>query len=351
MAFDFIKFLTPAAIAANWTEAYSNQMPYLGSALFPNKKKAGLDLAWFKGNKGLPVSLMPSAFDAKATFRSRIGFDKLETEMPFFREGFKIKEKDRQELLRVADAHDPYAKMMVQQVFNDAAELIEGARVVSERMRMDLLFNGSIAIKANGVNYSYNYDQGGTWASNNNIDAAVAWATSATADPIADIEAVKNAARAVDGTELTRVIMNGVTFANMCKAKAIADRFLTVNGKAVGYITANDVKTVVKATTGVTVIVYDKMYKDEAGTAHKYVPDNKVAFLPNGAVGATWYGTTPEEADLRGSGKADVAIVDTGIALTRIVDEHPVNINTFASEIVLPSFEGMDQVYVLDTNP
>ena len=50
---------------------------------------------------------MPSAFDAKATFRDRIGFEKLETEMPFFREGYKIKEKDRQEMLRYRSLATP----------------------------------------------------------------------------------------------------------------------------------------------------------------------------------------------------------------------------------------------------
>jgi hypothetical protein len=88
-------------ISVNWTEAQNNVLPYVGSQLFPAKKKAGLDLSWIKGAKGLPVTLMPSAFDAKATFRDRIGVGKLETEMPFFREGFKIKEKDRQEILRI----------------------------------------------------------------------------------------------------------------------------------------------------------------------------------------------------------------------------------------------------------
>jgi hypothetical protein len=42
-----------------------------------------------------------------------------------------------------------------------------------------------------------------------------------------------------------------------------------------------------------------------------------------------------------------VQIVDTGVALTQIVDAHPVNVNTFASEIVLPSYERMDEVALL----
>ena len=61
---DLRAFFTPAAIAAQWNEVASNSIPYLGVGLFPAKKKAGLDLSWLKGSKGLPVSLMPSAFDA-----------------------------------------------------------------------------------------------------------------------------------------------------------------------------------------------------------------------------------------------------------------------------------------------
>ena len=39
--------------------------------------------------------------------------------------------------------------------------------------------------------------------------------------------------------------------------------------------------------------------------------------------------------------------MNTGVAISREIQNHPVNINTFASEIVLPSFERMDSVGVL----
>ena len=116
---NIIDVFTPAAVAAYWTEVGSNRVPYLGEGLFPVQKKAGLDLNWFKGSRGLPVSLMPSAFDAKATFRDRIGVQKIETEMPFFREGFKLKEKDRQELLRAQSSTDPYAREVLDRIFSE----------------------------------------------------------------------------------------------------------------------------------------------------------------------------------------------------------------------------------------
>ena len=149
---EFRKLVTPKVIAANWTEAVSNKIPYLGETLFPSKQKAGLDLKWVKGFKGLPVSLMPSMFDAKATFRSREGIKMLETEMPFFREGFKIKEKDRQEILRIREKNDPYLTDALNRVFDDAGNLLDGALVVAEREIMQLLFpeNGDVGITITG---------------------------------------------------------------------------------------------------------------------------------------------------------------------------------------------------------
>ena len=155
------------AIAQNYTEVASNAIPYLGTGFFPSQKKAGLDLKWIKGHKGLPVSLMPSNFDAKSTFRDRVGISMSETQMAFFRESMLVKEADEQEIMRVQDANDPYATTVLEHIFDDARTLIDGADVVPERMRMQLLapLGGKIGIevKANGVDYTYNYDPDESW--------------------------------------------------------------------------------------------------------------------------------------------------------------------------------------------
>lgn len=351
---DLRELFTPAAIAANWEETASNRIPYLGSALFPARKKAGLDLSWIKGSKGLPVSLMPSAFDAKATFRDRIGVSKIETEMPFFREGFKIKERDRQEILRVRESNDPYLNEVLDRIFDDANELIEGANVVPERMIMQLLFavggEVGITIKANGVDYTYEYDANDVWKGTNYIaeSSGGLWTAPTTANPFADFKTARDAVVAKTGTAPTMAIMNSYTFNLMASTDALKDRFLSTIGKTIGFISDADVVAVVESVSGLTPIVYDKQYKNESGTAAKFVPDGYVAVIPDGPLGSTWYGTTPEEADLMGSqSNAKVSLVNTGVAVTQIIDEHPVNINTFASEIVLPSYERMDEVALI----
>ena len=351
---DLRELFTPAAIAAHWDETASNRIPYLGTALFPSRKKAGLDLSWIKGSKGLPVSLMPSAFDAKATFRDRIGVQKVETEMPFFREGFKIKEKDRQELLRVSESNDPYLNAILANIFDDADQLIAGADVVAERMRMQLLFaiggEVGITIKANGVDYTYEYDAADAWKSTNYfaLSGTALWSAPTTAHPFTDFKTAKDAVAEKTGSELVAAIMNSTTFNALAATDEIKNRFLTTTNRAIGFVADADVKNVVRDVSGLDIVVYDKQYANESKTAAKYVPDGYVAMIPSGPLGSTWYGTTPEEADLLGrASDAKVAIVNTGVAVTQIVDPHPVNVNTFASEIVLPSYERMDEVALL----
>jgi hypothetical protein len=102
------------------------------------------------------------------------------------------------------------------------------------------------------------------------------------------------------------------------------------------------------AKTGIQFTVYEKMYKDLDGNEHPFMRDDRVIFLPSNAVGSTYYGTTPEEADLMaGNVDANVSIVGGGIAVATKTESLPVNIITWVSEIVLPSFENMDEVYNL----
>jgi len=351
MLFDGL--FSPAAIGANWTENISNRIPYLGEGLFPARKQAGLDLKWLKGSKGIPVSLMPSAFDAKATFRDRIGVEKVETEMPFFREGFKIKERDRQDILRAQSANDPYVTAAISRVFDDANELIEGALVVSERERMQLLFpvngNVGITITANGVDYTYNYDPDGTWKASNYFELTDGkWSDAENSDPFGDIQDAKDAIAAKTGADLRFAVMNKTTFKYLRSNASIKNRYLTKSGAAFGYLTDNEIINILKDTADLDgIILYDKQYRNENKVAAKFVPDGYVALIPAGTLGETCYGTTPEEADLMGKSIATVQIVNEGIAITQETTVNPVNVNTFASEIVLPSYERMDEVAVL----
>lgn len=346
---------TAEAIAANYTEVASNAVPYLGTGFFPAQKKAGLDLKWIKGHKGLPVSLMPSNFDAKSTFRDRVGVSISETQMAFFRESMLVKEADEQEIMRVQDANDPYAATVLESIFDDARTLVDGANVVPERMIMQLLApvggNMGIEIKANGANYVYNYDPDSSWKTEHYMKLASAedmWTAADTCDPVADIEAALDAQEAASGTRPEILLMSKATFKLMKDSKKVQAGVLAQNTTANVNYTSARVKAYIEEELNVTIITYTKKFKDESGKEANFYPDNIVMMLPNGALGKTWYGTTPEERTLASRADANVSIVNTGVAVAVTITDDPVNTKTTVSEIVLPSFERMNECYALE---
>lgn len=347
---------TAENIALNWTTAANNSIPYLGSGFFPAKKKAGLDLKWLKGEGGLPVSLAPSNFDAKSTFRDRIGISKMETEMPFFRESMLVKESDRQEILRVQDSNDPYAATVLQNIFNDAQTLIDGANVVPERMIMQLLspVGGSVAINilANNVNYAYNYDPDGNWKAKHYLElqGTSKWSDSGNCDPVKDIEDALDAQEAESGNRPVYALMSKKTFNYIKDSAKVRSGVLAQNITATINYTSARIKSYIQEVLGITLIIYTKKYKNEAGETVNFFPDDIVTLLPEGALGNCWYGTTPEEIDLISDQNTNVSIVNTGVAVTVTQTSDPVNTKTTVSEIVLPSFERLNECYAIDVN-
>ena len=87
---------------------------------------------------------------------------------------------------------------------------------------------------------------------------------------------------------------------------------------------------------------------DENKQAKAFVPDDLLVLFPEGTLGNTWFGTTPEESDLMTSNAANVSITDTGVAVTVTQHTDPVNAETKVTMVCLPSFEAADQVYILD---
>lgn len=346
---------TAEAISINYTEAASNKIPYLGAGLFPADKKAGLDLKWIKGHKGLAVSLAPSTFDAKSKFRDRVGIAVNETEMAFFRESMLVKEADEQEIMRVQDANDPYAVQVLNSIFDDAQTLIDGANVVPERMRMQLLapLGGTmgIAIKANNVDYTYNYDVDGSWKQKHyaKIETeADKWTSAETCDPVKNIEDALDAQEAETGNRPSVLLMSKGTFNLIKNAKKVQSGVLAQNTTANVNYTSARVKSYIEEELHITIVIYNKQFKDENGVAKKFYPDNIVMMLPAGSLGKTWYGTTPEERTLAQKSDASVSIVEKGVAVAVTITNDPVNTKTTVSEIVLPSFERADECYALE---
>ncbi len=340
------------AIAAYYNEVAGNKVAPLGAALFPAKKKMGLKLEWIKGYNDLPVALQPSAFDAKPQLRDRGEVSLETTRMPFFRESMRLGEQERQELLIFQEANNSqYAMAAINKIFDDVTTLVNGAHVNPEIMRMALLTSGAFTIQSGShtgeaVTYAYNYDPDGTWATNNvtTLTGTDKWSDTTNSNPIADIMTVKRTAESY-GVTITKAIIGATAWSYLMSNENIIGAIYPL-GNTVN-LTDAQVQEYLFNQTGIRFVVYSKMYKDTSkASAYYYPQDGCVTFLSDGDLGSTWYGTTPEEADLMsGVAGVDVSVVDTGVAILVKKESLPVNIITSVSEIVLPSFEGMNEVY------
>lgn len=335
--------MTSQNIASYWTSLMQDEDPYPAEELFPDDKKRGITLKWLKGASGQPIVLKVSAFDATSVPRPRIGFDKLSAEMPYFKESKYIDEELRQELNMVLETgNQAYIDMVMNKIFDDETELLKGARASRERMRMMALTSGVISMQANGQVFSFDY--GVTHKSTVSVD----WETSATADPIEDMRKAIEQIYDDTGAVITRAMCDRKTWRDLRNCEKIKKEiFVLTNG--VGAISDKKLEQYLLDELGITVKVNSKRYKAEDGTVTPYMPTDTMVMFPDGALGKTWFGTTPAESDLMSSNVANVSIVDTGVAITTVKKADPVSVETIVSMICLPDFPMADQVYILDT--
>lgn len=339
-------YFTSKALAAyyNTRLADQNMQPFLGDELFPSRKKMGLNLKYIKGAKGLSTSLSLSAFDVKSTKKDRIGFEAVQTKMPFFKNNMLIDEELRQELLiAIESGNSEYIDTILRNIFDDTITLLDAAAVSRERMRMQLLSTGTIVMANNGQEYSYDYGL----STDQKYTPTTLW-SSTSAAPLDDIIAMQDIIENKGYARPRRAITSRKVLRMLMKNEGIKQAiYVMSNGKVT--LTEANVKNYFKENANIDIAVYDKSYLDEEGKAQRYLPEDLFILIPEGDLGNTWFGTTPEEADLRsGATDAEVVVVDTGVAITTTKTTDPVSVDTKVSQVCLPSFEQADQIMIAD---
>lgn len=336
--------VTAPEIASYWEEMSEQRAPYLGEELFPNNKKLGLTLSWLKGSSGLPVALKLSAFDAKAVPRPRIGISKVTADMPFFKESMYIDEELRQELNKVIETgNQNYIDAIINRIFDDEKVLLEAASVSRERMRMMLLTTGTISMASNGQSYDYDYG----FDASQKKTATTSW-SDPTADIIGDIKTWQDQIEDNTGVRPTRAVCDRKTWGYLLKNTAIIKSIYALSDGNT-YLSTPKLRDYLMEELELSVVVYSKKYKDEAGNSTPFIPEDTFVLFPVGDLGNTWFGTTPEESDLMTSNTVDnVAIVDTGVAITTIRQADPVNVETKVTQICLPDCPVAEQILIAD---
>lgn len=343
------------AVALNRTEVESNRIPFMGQAFFPNRKKVGLSIKWLKQNIGLNSMLNTSNFDAIPIIRTREGFKMENTEMIFFRESMHVKEEDMMEIMRAQDSNDPYVTAVLDSIYDDTNKLIDAADIAAEAMRMQLLATDdgtpkiSIGTSDNMI-HTYNYDPDGTYASKHymKLTSTDTWDNPTSAKPLSDIREATKYLRSI-GVTPQYALMTSKTFDYLLENDQVKSALITVTGQPVTFLDTATLEDVFRRKTGLIPMLYDKMYVDYTGAEKNFYPDDRVTIIGGSQLGNTWYGTTPEERTLLGDPNVDVTVLDRGVAVAVKTEAGPpVKVLTSVSQLVIPSYEGMNSTYVIN---
>jgi len=328
-------------IAAYWTTI--GQEPSMTEELFPAAKKLGLDLKWIRGAKGLSVVLKMSAFDTAAVPRGRIGFKEVFTEMPYHKESSYIDEELRQQLnMVISSGNQVLIDSIMTRVFDDEMRLLRGAYARREQMRMMMLTTGIIAIVSNGQEFTFDYGV------EHKATSSLPW-SDPDSDPLEDLRIGKDTIQEETGEIITRAMCDGLSWKNLRNNAKIKGMFFANAYAPDAFISDDRLKSFISDQLRLTVVINDNRYIDDDGDYTRYMPENTFVMFPSGALGNTWFGTTPQESDLMTASAANVSIVDTGVSITTVTKPDPVQVETIVSQICLPSFERADSVYILDT--
>nr|DAK86188.1 MAG TPA: Major capsid protein [Caudoviricetes sp.] len=337
--------ITAPIIAEKWTDNSKERTPFLGEALFPQRKQLGIELSYFQGHAPKVRPLDLSSFDAKAIPLSREAFAKISTEMPFFKNFMDVNEKQRQQLNMVlASGNRTYIDSILNVIFDDESRLLANADVTREMLRMQLMTSGAIAFASNGQAISYDFGVPSENKKQTN------WHTTTTADPIKDINDWLDDVENATGSRPSNILMNRNTLRLFVNANSIKNAlYVFANGTVTPNTTS--AQRLVEQETNTRIYVYDKGYTDETtGKFTKFVADDVVVIFPD-TVGEGVFGTTPEESDLMsGATDAVVSIVDTGVAITTTKETDPVNVKTKVSMIYLPVLTNPELLVIADVN-
>ncbi|MBU5227847.1 major capsid protein [Clostridium senegalense] len=320
----------------------------LDKALFPNKKVSGTKLEMAKGAKKKPIALRMSTFDANTKMRAlSADLTVKSTEIPFFKEGMGIDETTRRDLQNAIGANNEnFVNSLLGQVFEDYSNLVDGANIIAKKMRSSVIQNGLLNFTSKDGDIVVDY---GVPSNHREVLTGTDKWTNPDADIIGDIKVWQKSIVKDQYTKPKTLLLTENTFdSTFLVNKAITNHIKNSNlNTSLILSQANYIQFVKEVLQLTVVFLEDAAYIPYEGAEPvPYYADGKVTLMSGTTLGNTVYGTTPEEFDKQsGSSKLDTYIVDTGIAVTTMVKEDPVTVDTKVSVMPIVSFDRADEVF------
>lgn len=311
--------------------------PMLGEELFPERRTESLELDQINGGSRIPVMASVHAWDTESEIGSREA-SKMGLDLALVKRKLPLKEKD---IVALENPRTPAEqKYLMEQVYNDIDVLVQGVKARAEKMRMEVLANGTVTLDENGLDVTIDYN---VPDSHKEVLTGDATWDNPNSDPLSDIE------RWVDELDVspTRALTSKKIYRTLMRhPKVVAAVFGKESGRVVSVA---DLDAFMTAHGFPIIRTYDEKYRKQQANGsyitERYFPENKIAFFNDDLLGETIYGPTAEE--IRLSRDPSIETGSVGNIFTCIYEEGADPVSTWKKAVatVLPSFAAADEVF------
>lgn len=274
-------------------------VPYFFAPLFPDSRVEGFKFKVYRNSSdGLVTAARFHAFDAETDVDTREQLDFMEGTLGFVKRERLISEEDL--LILSAPRNNAEAQMAINHIYNDAVAMRQSVESRIEALRAQVIQTGKIEINENGYKNTVDFGMKSTHK------ATWDWTGGGKSKLDLLTEACDLVEEDSNGYRPTRAYTSRKQLAKMLMDEDLREIILGTNRKK-GILTQNDLNTYFAEQGLPQFYVFKKFWKQyddtkAEGVKKNYLDDDKVILLPDGPVGETIYGTTPEEVNMRSAG-------------------------------------------------
>lgn len=322
----------------------------LVEAMFPAVFSNTFDINTFGSLDGGAVEVLQSSqLDADVMFRDWDLKTTTKGDKQFFREGMKLDEKRRKELLEILNTNnqsiiDNYS-IQIFEKFAGAKGFLGSARAIAAYTVSQFLSTAKVTfVDENGGGQTINYrlaDKYKETLAGTNIWSA------ATAKPLEDLERWKETVEE-GGGNVEIALMSKATYNALKKHDTVKALFKNT----IVTVTPALIKSTIEDVIGMTILIWDEKIKVGKTTKNVF-PDNIVTLIPNGQLGVMEYGPTPTKTDELLGLLGDREIVDIAgtFATVEVVPESKSagvvnNVNVVIEDLVAPNPSIMNSMFI-----
>ena len=322
----------------------------LVEAMFPAIFSNTFDINTFGSLDGGAVEVLQSSqLDADVMFRDWDLKTTTKGDKQFFREGMKLDEKRRKELLEILNTNnqsiiDNYS-MQIFEKFAGAKGFLGSARAIAAYTVSQFLTTAKVTfVNENGGGQTINYKLADKYKET--LAGTNIW-SAATAKPLEDLERWKETVEE-GGGNVEIALMSKATYNALKKHDTVKALFKNT----IVTVTPALIKSTIEDVIGMTILIWDEKIK-VGKTTKNIFPDNVVTLIPNGQLGVMEYGPTPTKTDelLGLLGDREVVDIAGTFATVEVVPESKSagvvnNVNVVIEDLVAPNPSIMNSMFI-----